>query len=230
MRIHYLQHVQFEGLANIQQWANLKNHSITATKMYAGEALPSVDDFDFLIVLGGPMNIYDEQEFPWLIKEKEFLREVIAQEKTVLGICLGAQLLAAVLGAEVISNPAKEIGWLKVKTSTESMLKNILPAEFMAFHWHGDTFLLPKEATLLGSSEGCNNQGFEMFKGKVVGVQFHLESNVDSIEALLTNCESELVAGPYIQSSAEIIQGYRHCANLYDNMVKLLDYMENATI
>ena len=230
MRIHYLKHVPFEGLANIEKWAKEKQYIITSTEMYLGENLPSFDSFDFLIVMGGPMNIYEEEQYPWLAKEKVFIKDAIAKGKTILGVCLGAQLLADVLGAKVVRNKQNEIGWLKVVNSGLSSFNGILPQEFMAFHWHGDTFLLPEGANLLCSSEGCVNQGFEINNGKIVGVQFHLESNEDSINLLIENCSEELVEDKYIQTASEIKKEYKQIDSIYENMKILLNYMEKATI
>ena len=143
MRIHYLQHVPFEDLAYIETWAKDKGHSLSVTKLYLNEKLPGMDDFDWLIVMGGPMNIYEEREYPWLVEEKQFIEEVIKTGKVVLGICLGAQLIADVLGGKVRQNDYQEIGWFPVTKTSEannSVFFKSLPDDFMAFHWHGDTF------------------------------------------------------------------------------------------
>lgn len=99
MRIHYLQHVPFEGLASIEQWATTKDYILSVTKFYNGDTLPSVDDLDWVIVMGGPMNIYEDDKHPWLTLEKYFLEEAIKKNKIVIGICLGSQLIADVLGS-----------------------------------------------------------------------------------------------------------------------------------
>ena len=140
-----------------------------------------MSDFDWLIILGGPMNIYEEDKYPWLSKEKEFIHQAIASDKIVLGICLGAQLMADVLGGKVQRNVHREIGWFPVKLMPESKASRIfrvLPEEFMALHWHGDTFELPPGAVHTAESQACKNQAFEL--GKAIGLQFHLESSLDS--------------------------------------------------
>ena len=104
MRIHYLQHVPFEDLANIEKWAENRGHEVSKTLLFSGDGLPKLDKFDWLIIMGGPMNIYEHSKYPWLIKEKKFIGDVINDGKVVLGICLGAQLMADVLGGRVFRN------------------------------------------------------------------------------------------------------------------------------
>ncbi|MFN3360242.1 MAG: type 1 glutamine amidotransferase [Pseudanabaenaceae cyanobacterium] len=207
MRIHYLQHVPFEGPASIAQWATDRGYSLSATQLYQGETLPNVAAFDWLIVLGGPMNIYEEALYPWLKVEKQFIGEAIGAGKVVIGICLGAQLLAAVLGGKVEKNQQKEIGWFPVQLTSEARWFSPfadLPPEFMAFHWHGDTFSIPPACTWLASSAGCRNQAFS-YGHKVLGLQFHLESTPAAVQALIENCGEELVPGQYIQSPPEML-------------------------
>ena len=101
MHIHSLQHVPFEGLGSIEVELLRKGHHLSNTQLYKNEPLPAIDNVDWLIIMGGPMEIYDETEFPWLQQERDFIRQVIKAGKTVLGICLGARLIAAALGAKV---------------------------------------------------------------------------------------------------------------------------------
>jgi GMP synthase (glutamine-hydrolysing) len=208
MRLHWLQHVPFEGLGFIREWAALRRVQITGTRLYAGEHLPSSLSADGLVIMGGPMGIHDHDEHPWLVEEKAFIREMIEAGLPVIGICLGAQLIADALGAEVYPGPHKEIGWFTLQRAPEA--PDWIPAEFTAFHWHGDTFDLPADATLLASSDACRHQGF-VYRDRVVGLQFHLESTHQSIEALITNCGDELVEAPYIQSDEQMRRG---CSNI----------------
>ncbi|MBI4388853.1 MAG: type 1 glutamine amidotransferase, partial [Nitrospinae bacterium] len=174
MRLHYLQHVPFEDLANIEVWARNKGHRISQTRFFANEPLPPVEAFDWLVVLGGPMNIYEEDRYPWLADEKRFIAQAVERKKVVLGICLGAQLLADVLGGKVVKNAHKEIGWFPVSLTGEgqrSAVTRNLPQRFPAFHWHGDTFHLPTGCERLAESEACANQAFA-YQGRAVGLQF----------------------------------------------------------
>lgn len=105
MRAHYLQHVPFEGLGYIESWLRAKGYPVTGTRFFESTRLPSLDEFDILIVMGGPMSANDESTFPWLGQEKEFIRNAIEAGKSILGICLGAQLIASAMGARVFPNP-----------------------------------------------------------------------------------------------------------------------------
>lgn len=210
MKIHYLQHVPFEDPANIAIWARDKGYDVTRTLLCNDEELPeSVDDFDWLVIMGGPMGTYDEDKHPWLKKEKVFIKKAIDAGKVVLGVCLGAQLIAEALGSKVFKNKVKEIGWYPVTLdSFES--KNFpifksFPKQFMSFHWHGDTFELPKGCTRIASTPACWNQAFQ-YKDRVIGLQFHLEFAVETIQRLICHCEEELhEESPYIQQAEEML-------------------------
>jgi len=203
MKLHYLQHVPFEGLGIIEDWAKTQDAEISCTRLFAGEQLPDIGSFDWLVVMGGPMGIYDHKEHPWLIAEKEFIKAAIDTGKTVLGICLGAQLIADVLGAKVYPGSQKEIGWFPIQRSEGA--PELLPATLTAFHWHGDTFELPAGATRLASSEACKNQGF-IYNDRVVALQFHLETTPESMEALIENCAEEL---PNVDAASSFVQKER---------------------
>ena len=121
MRLHFIQHVPFEGIANIQGWAENQGCRISGTHLYRLEKLPGLDELDWLVVMGGPMNIYEDNEYPWLSAEKKFIGAAIEKGKIVLGICLGAQLIADVLGGQVVRNRYKEIGWFPVSLGAEGL-------------------------------------------------------------------------------------------------------------
>lgn len=228
MRIHYLQHVPFEDLANIGVWAKEKSHSITRTQLFNEESLPNMDEFDWLIIMGGPMNIYEEEEYLWLSREKEFISQAIANKKIVLGICLGGQLIADVLGGKVTGNGHVEIGWFPVKLTSDSKRSNgfgTFPGEFTAFHWHGDTFEIPPGAVRLAESKACMNQAFE-YNGRVIGLQFHIEYSAKSIDLMIQNCGDELVDGKFIRKADEIISRSDHLEGANSLLNMLLDNME----
>jgi GMP synthase-like glutamine amidotransferase len=228
MRIHSLQHVPFEDLAQIEKWAQDKGHTISRTLFFHSDPFPRMSEFDWLIIMGGPMNIYEEKDYPWLRREKEFIAEAIGRQKVVLGICLGAQLIADVLGGKVYRNPFKEIGWYPVRPTREaknSAILSRLPVQFVAFHWHGDTFHIPPGALRIAESEGCANQAFE-YKGRVIGLQFHLESSAASIQKLIDNCGDEIVSGRYIQTAEEMLGRLGHLRPMNQIMDSLLDHLE----
>jgi GMP synthase-like glutamine amidotransferase len=220
MELHYLKHVPFEGLGSIEEWAASCEMQITCTRLYAGEHPPSPSGFDWLVIMGGPMGIHDHGEHPWLVEEKAFIRESSEAGKTVVGICLGAQLIADVLGAKVYPGPHKEIGWFPIHRTEGA--PEWLPETLTAFHWHGDTFDLPEGATRLASSAACQTQGF-IYRDRVVGLQFHLESTHQSVEALIQNCGHELVEAPYIQSAEQMRIGLSNIPAINAVMDNLLN-------
>ena len=230
MRIHYLQHVAFEGLGYIETWARKRGHGLKATALFGGQPLPPVDDFDLLVVMGGPMGVYDYADHAWLTQEKTFIEQVLRQGKKVLGICLGAQLIADVLGAKVFKNQHKEIGWHpveRVPDASNAPLADLIPDRCFAFHWHGDTFDLPAGTIHLAKSDACRHQAFFYPPGGL-GLQFHLESTPKSIEALIAHCGHEMVPGPYIQSPAEIRGQSERIVASNELMGRILTYFEEA--
>jgi GMP synthase-like glutamine amidotransferase len=226
MRLHSLEHEPFEGLANIEVWAKNRGHSISRTLLFNNEELPDIDDFDWLVIMGGSMNIYEEEKYPWLREEKNFIAEAIAGKKIVLGICLGSQLIADVLGGRVSKSIYKEIGWFPVSLTADARnsVFSTLPRKFIAFHWHGDTFKIPPGATRIAESEGCANQAFEY--GRVIGLQFHIEYSVDSINLMLQSCADEIVDGKYIQAMDEIVSHISNVREINKLLNLLLDNIE----
>lgn len=207
LRIQVFQHVPFEGIAAIQPWAESRGHKISYCRLFAGELPPAVEEYDWLIVMGGPMGVHDEAEFPWLIAEKQALKAAVQAERPLLGICLGAQLLAHVLGAKVGKNSHKEIGWHPINALTAadaSWPRKIFPDRLNTFHWHGDTFALPSEAILLAESEGCHQQAFALGE-RVVGLQFHPEVTEESIAALVANCAADITPGKYVHPADKLV-------------------------
>jgi len=228
MRIHCLEHVWFEDSAIITDWANHKGYSITKTRFFKGERLPDQKTFDFLVILGGPMNIYQDTKYPWLKEEKVFIEKAINNDKVVLGICLGAQLIASSLGAKISVNKDKEIGWFTVTTNTAGTI--LLPKKFKAFHFHEDTFELPKQAKLLAETKACRNQAFSFNKGKVIGLQFHLELKADGIKAIIDNADSEIIENKFIQSPLVIMNKNHNFASANKIMTNLLNIITETQI
>ena len=202
-----------------------QHHGLSVTRLYRGDTLPGDSDYDWVVILGGPMSVRDEARHPWLTDEKRFIEGAIRKEKTVLGICLGAQLIADVLGAPVYKNSHKEIGWFPITRtveSDESPVFGSLPKRFLAFHWHGETFDLPSGAVRMAESEACLNQAF-LYGQRVIGTQFHLESTRESVEALLGNCSGDLVRGKYIQSPEAMLLSPGEFRLLNQRMCEILE-------
>lgn len=225
MRFHILQQVVFEGPAAIEDWLDDNHHSITKTKLFQGDALPAQADFDVLIVMGGPMGVEDFEQYPWLVRERQFIQQSIKSGKHILGICLGAQLIARASGAAVVKNRYREIGWFDVKIGQEnfpSLLKGVFNQSIEVFHWHGDTFEIPEGALHFASSAACVNQGF-ILNERVIGLQFHIETTAASAALLIENCGDELDGSIYVQSEAEILSDSTRFIRINQILSRLLE-------
>ncbi len=231
MRAHYLQHVSFEGLGSIEPWLQDAGYELSSTQFFNSETLPAINDIDLLVVMGGPMSVNDVLAFPWLVAEKEYIKNTIKAGKLVLGICLGAQLIASALGEEVFQNTSKEIGWFPVKAVTsQSGAAFRFPSEIEVFHWHGETFNLPDGAVLLAESRGCRNQAFQV-GGNVIGLQFHLETTPTSALEIVENCRNELVTGEFIQSKSEILSApQEYYSSVNSLMNSILEYLHGNNV
>ncbi len=232
MRVHYLQHVKYENLANMESWLKKHGHKVTKTLLYKNQALPSPDKFDWLIIMGGPMNIYEDKKYPWLVREKEFIRTAVKNGKIVTGVCLGAQLLSHCLGGTVTPNKFKEIGFFPINLTEQGKGSGIfrgLPVEFIAMHWHGDTFSIPKGARRLASSKGCNNQAFSS-GDKVFGFQFHFEYSPAHIKEFFKDPGNALKPEKYVQRQDAIMKNARGFKLLKTIMGRILSNIEQATV
>jgi GMP synthase-like glutamine amidotransferase len=224
--VHILQHVSFEGPGAIADWCRKQQCSVSVTKFFETDwCLPEPAEFDLLVVMGGPMSVNDEDQYDWLTPEKRFIADAIAHSNSVLGVCLGAQLIASVLGASVVRSAEPEIGWFPVKKTAEAAGVSPVrgfPMEQHVFHWHGETFDLPAGCTRLFGSRGCFNQGF-IHANNVVGLQFHAEVTPADIRAFLEYNAADLeLTGRYVQTPIEIAERDR-CGALLVPMHKLLD-------
>ncbi len=211
MNVHYFQHVPFEGLGYIETWLRQNGHQVTATKFYEDNySIPPLQAIDALIIMGGPMSVYDEDQYKWLQQEKLFISSAIRTRRKILGICLGAQLAAACLGAGVKKAPHKEIGWYPVfpvaKTKRSSWRYDLFKSHPTVFHWHGDQFELPHGADDLCASAANTNQAF-MCDDHVLGLQFHLEVTEALVKEMLAHGREELTGGAYIQDEKTILAG-----------------------
>jgi GMP synthase-like glutamine amidotransferase len=226
IKIQCFQHVHFEDLGCINNWIAKNGHSVNYTKFYENYLIPEPDSYDWLIIMGGPMSVYDEEKFPWLIDEKKAIYQAIEKNKTVIGICLGSQLIADVLGVEVYKNSEKEIGWFDITLTGQEKSEKIFGknriGKLKVFHWHGDTYRLPENSVRLAYSECCENQAF-LYKENILGLQFHLEVTEQSIGAMIKNGRNELINGKYIQSEIEISQQTGFIESDNNAMFQILD-------
>jgi GMP synthase-like glutamine amidotransferase len=220
MHIHVFQHVAFEGPGLIADWAHLNHVTLSYTRFFNGDALPNAFDFDLLVVMGGPMGVYDDVQFPYLPAEKAFIKQSLDAGKKVLGICLGAQLLANVLGVSVTQNNHKEIGWFPVQKGQDShpfFAGFYEQPSLPIFHWHGDTFALPEGALHLFKSEATASQAF-IHNNHAIGLQFHLELKKSNMDDMVLHCGNELNNALYVQSREQLFNGFdlyhHHCKTL----------------
>lgn len=244
MRIHCLQHLEFETLGIIRKWVEKRGHTLTLSSPSKTLSFPDPADYDLLLVLGGLMSVYEKEAYPWIKLEKEFVKKGIEADKAILGSCFGGQLIAEVLGGRVSKNKFKEIGWHKVKKSPQpfwqatkkgesdvfsedsfNTLLKLFPEEFFAFMWHGDTFEIPPGARKLFESKACPNQGY-LYKGKVLGLQFHPEADEVWIAKLVQNCGYELRGGKYVQEETEILGQKAKLLETENLGFRLLDWFE----
>ncbi len=215
-RFHIIQHVPFEKAEEIEDWAKNQGHSISYTHIYKGQKLPELNAFDVLVIMGGPMSVYEEERYPWIKEEDTFIKDSIDQGKSIIGICLGAQYLAKALGARVYKGPEKEIGWFPVNFHTS--FYGVFPDSQTVFHWHGDTFDIPSKAIPLASSQAVPNQGF-IYNEKVIALQFHLEVKKPSVSRMLVECSDDLAPGAFVQESSVIEKEDRY----YDGNRKIIN-------
>lgn len=200
-KIYIIQHVENEGPGIIEEVLESHNIEKKIIKLYEGDNLPSdINENTGLIILGGPMNVYEEREFHFLKDENEFLKSAIIKNIPILGICLGAQLISKALGVRVYKAQEKEIGWYSIQSESETykdpLCKN-LPANLEVFQWHGDTFDLPYGSVRLYHSIICPNQAFR-YGTNVYGLQFHLEVSESIIKNWLSHSqEPELLDGTF---------------------------------
>lgn len=229
MHIHCLQHVPFEGLGAMAELFARRGDRVSTSHLYRADPLPALDTFDWLVVMGGPMGADDEADYPWLGAEKALIRRAIGNGKRVLGICLGAQLMARALGAVVRPGAQREIGWFPITPTDESdpHWGQLLRHSPTVFHWHSDRFDLPDGATHLARSGACDQQAFALGP-RVLGLQFHLETTPELARALSHHCANELNGGEWVQTPAQIARTDAPYEDLNRLMGEVIDIMAGA--
>ena len=219
MKTYILQHAPFEGPGILDTLNNAE-----VIRLYENASLPTMDELGLLILLGGPMNINDD--LYWLHEERKFVKQAIEARKPILGICLGAQIIADAIGGNVYKNPnGKEVGWWPVSSAIQPMPFGFFPDELNVLHWHGDTFSLPPTATTFYSSMICQNQAF-LYTDRVVGLQFHLETTAGSLQTLVEADEDFITTGTFVQTKEQLLNTNIPVEN-HDALLKLVQYLEN---
>lgn len=219
MHLHLLQHSPYHGPGRIADWLSSMGHSHTVFHLYDGETPPSLADGDALILLDGPMHVLDDDQHPWLKRERKLIARALDGNKPLLGIGLGARMIAAELGATVGRGTFAEVGWHEVTLAPESPFD--LPERFTAFMWHRDVFALPEEALPLGGSSGSPVQGFAWDAGRALGLLCHLEITRSAVDVLLAKGERPegSDASPHAQPDEAILADDRR----FDRLAPLLD-------
>jgi GMP synthase (glutamine-hydrolysing) len=218
-----LQHEPKEWIGSMASWFKDKNYSLSTRLLYRDEPLPSIEEFDWLLIMGGAMSVYEEDKYAWLAPEKQLIRQAIDAGKTVLGICLGGQLIANAMGTKVFPNDQQEIGWFPV-TKTDD-IASWCPDEFTPLSWHGDRFDLPQVATAFAQSAVTPYQGFSL-SNKVWALQFHLEATTESVHDFYEVGDG-LEEGEYIQSYQQMLEQDQSAAS-QPIMHALLEVLDKA--
>lgn len=223
MRILCLEHAEGEGPGRIAAWAAERCFQLERVRVDQASVLPDPASAGVLIIMGGPMNIYEHRSHPWLMAEKRLIQAAVDAQKPMLGICLGSQLIADVLGGKVFQNEEIEIGWHPVhRVGDHPVLADIFPAVFTPLHWHGDTFSLPADAQLFASSEACENQAF-ISRRNIVGLQFHIEAGPEEVSDFISSLGDE--RGRWVQSREHMLRHSPVEAELKLMLWRLLDYL-----
>jgi GMP synthase-like glutamine amidotransferase len=232
MKLHLLEHDPFDfSRTNITKWSEKSDHELHQTYVCRGEELPSADDMDWLMVMGGSQHVWEEEANPWLVQEKALVRRAMEQQKLVLGICFGAQLIAEVLGAQVFPNSHKEIGWHEIiltREGRESFLFRNIPDAFTTFHWHSDHFSLPQGCISLARSEPTSNQAFILRDDPVVGLQFHPEYTREMVKYFSEEEGDEWVPDLFVSGKERVLRETGETPDTYWLMEALLNNMEDA--
>ncbi|MBI5043845.1 MAG: type 1 glutamine amidotransferase [Nitrospirae bacterium] len=231
MKALILQNASHEGPGTIENY--LKENKIPYTIVdlaKKGYKIPDASDYNALIVMGGPMNVYETDEFPYLIEEEKIIKKAIEKNYLVLGICLGAQMMAKALGANVTKGKTKEIGWYDISLTEDGLedkALGLLGEKVRVFQWHGDAFEIPSGAVRLANSELFANQAFRYGK-RAYALQFHLEVTEDIIKNWLKHGEEELkplkgIIDPkkIVEDNKKYIHGFEERGRIfYKNLFK----------
>lgn len=226
MRIACLKHHPAEGPAAIADWAESRGILLEVFEAYQGN-FPESGDYDALVAMGGPMSVNDVARDPYVATSLDTIRQFLEDDRAILGICLGAQMLAVAAGGRVVEGPDKEIGWYPISRRTTDANEDCLtglPQEMVVFHWHGESIELPRGASLLACSEVCPVQAFHLGP-KQVGLQFHLEVDSTAMERMIAAFADEVAAGgPGVESRVDMELGLqRWGAGCREALEKVLD-------
>ncbi len=221
LKFHCLQHVAFEGPGIIESWAKQQGHSFHFTRFYLNEKLPQLNEVDVLIVMGGPMSFDDDAVYHWMPTEKAFIKTCMDAGKSALGICLGAQMIAIAAGGEGQHGSEQEVGWFPIQFFNTDDSFSFLPKNQTVFHWHGDTFTIPPKAVHFAGTDAFPNQGF-LLNSNIVGLQFHLEIEPNSVQAMIDHVGDQIPDQRFTQSPEKIVLEDAYYQNCHQLLLKIL--------
>lgn len=224
MHVLIIKNVFSEGPGTIADYLNSEKILYSICEMSTGDAVPDLDSFTHLLIMGGPMAVYEMQQYPYLVNEAVFIDRSIKANKHVLGVCLGAQMVAHVLGAKVYPGSKKEIGWYEVALNPDGMSDPLMSALALpeknaaqVFQWHGDTFDLPLGTVWLASSDLFPNQAFR-YNDRVYALQFHIEvtpaivrdwlAREQGVDVASITAESERIFNAYQVRAMKFYKGF----------------------
>ena len=220
MRINVLQHTPNEGPGAIQQWSQDHGHEMFIYHPATFGNLPTADQIDMLVILGGPMSPNDD--FDWIKQERALIQQLMNDHKPIFGACFGGQQIAKTLGYSIKKSPHKEVGWAPVYL--KSNIIPGIPEQLTALHWHEEMFEIPKEADLLFSSDLVENQGF-ILNDNVIGLQFHFEPAADNVREIAINDNQYPMEHNDLHQTAEEIINHGVPEENKKVIYKLLDFI-----
>lgn len=213
--IYYLKHIDTEGPGTLGKFFEEQGFSSTTIELYNGDSLPQdFDNMEAVVILGGPMNVYEEDRHPFLKAETAFIAELIKRDILTVGLCLGSQLIAKAAGAKVYRAPVEEIGFFDIKLTSDGLKDPLfygVGQNNIFFQWHGDTFDVPNQGKLLASGLKCPNQIFKLGT-KVYAFQCHMEITQEDAVAWVK----------------EYVEDVEHASFTMDRLIKEFElYQEN---
>jgi len=214
MNVLIIKNIATEGPGTIEEYLRKGRCSYSIVDLRKGDVAPEVNGFSHVVIMGGPMAVYEMDQYPFLKEEATLIQQAIKENKAVLGVCLGAQMVAHALGAKVYAGGHKEIGWFEVAITPEGMADPVLSSlalegrrSAQVFQWHGDTFDLPEGAVRLASSDMFPNQAFR-YADRVYALQFHIEVTPDIVFGWLEH-EKDVNLNSVQAESKRIYDAYR---------------------
>ncbi|MFZ2456502.1 MAG: type 1 glutamine amidotransferase [Candidatus Altiarchaeia archaeon] len=231
MEILVLQHMACEGMEGMEKALDSRKIGYEYVPLYEGAQIPKdASDYAGIVVLGGPMNVYQEKEYPFLRDENTFIKKMLTEKKPMLGICLGGQMIAKAAGAKVLTGHRKELGWYDLELTKEGINDPVFkgfPKRFKAFQWHGDTFQIPQDAVKLAYSEIFPNQAYRL--GNAYGLQFHIEVMEETINDWMAEYGEEMNSLDYIDADKiredtkkYVDELYKLAGRFYENFISVL--------